>query len=278
MSGLARGRLMAERKEFRKNRPFGFVAKPVTKPDGSQDLLEWECLVPGKEGTLFAGASYPITMTFTDSYPETPPYIRLHLIDGKPLCHPNIYPSGKLCLSITNTKEDHGTWMPSTTIRVCIAPAAPPPPCLLACVGHPHCSSRLVPPLLACAGHSTCHTDLARREGGQPQIAGSDRGLRALREEPGRVEEAGQAAGCKALVIQLRLRGRRHSGRVEPTKTKRGACWGSWRACARTSACSPQRCVALPLFGIAPSHHLLSVSWVEDLQLAAKVVGLLHLW
>ena len=36
MSGLARGRLMAERKEFRKNRPFGFVAKPMMLADGSQ--------------------------------------------------------------------------------------------------------------------------------------------------------------------------------------------------------------------------------------------------
>jgi len=28
----------------------GFVAKPATLPDGSVNLMVWNCIVPGKEG------------------------------------------------------------------------------------------------------------------------------------------------------------------------------------------------------------------------------------
>ena len=40
----------------------GFVAKPVTLPDGSQDILNWEVVIPGKEGTLWENARIPMTM------------------------------------------------------------------------------------------------------------------------------------------------------------------------------------------------------------------------
>ena len=39
MSGLAQARLAEERKSFRKSRPFGFSAKPKSRPDGSVNLL-----------------------------------------------------------------------------------------------------------------------------------------------------------------------------------------------------------------------------------------------
>ena len=41
----AEARLRAERKSWRQDHPFNFAAKPVTKPDGSQDLFEWDCKV-----------------------------------------------------------------------------------------------------------------------------------------------------------------------------------------------------------------------------------------
>jgi ubiquitin-conjugating enzyme E2 I len=34
MTSLARSRLAEERKAFRKDKPFGFVARPETRPDG----------------------------------------------------------------------------------------------------------------------------------------------------------------------------------------------------------------------------------------------------
>mmetsp|Transcript_33643 Transcript_33643/g.105623 ORF Transcript_33643/g.105623 Transcript_33643/m.105623 type:complete len:189 (+) Transcript_33643:88-654(+) len=119
MSGLANSRLKEERRNFRKSRPFGFVAKPATLPDGSQDLMRWKCVVPGKEGTLFEGGVFAMTMVFDSDYPQSPPKCSFDLIDGKPLCHPNVYPSGKICLSIINPQgSDGGTWTPSTQIKV----------------------------------------------------------------------------------------------------------------------------------------------------------------
>ncbi|KAG6501844.1 hypothetical protein ZIOFF_041728 [Zingiber officinale] len=48
--GIARGRLAEERKAWRKNHPHGFVAKPETLPDGSVNLMTWQCTIPGKQG------------------------------------------------------------------------------------------------------------------------------------------------------------------------------------------------------------------------------------
>ena len=52
MSGIARGRLVEERKCWRKDHPHGFVAKPRTKPDGTQDTLLWDVTIPGKKNTI----------------------------------------------------------------------------------------------------------------------------------------------------------------------------------------------------------------------------------
>jgi len=117
MSGIAHGRLMEERKAWRKNKPFGFVAKPKLNPDGTTNFLEWECSIPGKKNSIWEGGQYALKMVFTTDYPTVPPKCSFLLIDGKPLFHPNVYPSGKICLSIINTKEEKGTWMPSITIH-----------------------------------------------------------------------------------------------------------------------------------------------------------------
>ncbi len=81
MSGIAAGRLAEERRVWRKVRattrvyavsarlpyslqdhPHGFVAKPRAAADGSTDLLTWDCLLPGREGTPWEGASYAATL------------------------------------------------------------------------------------------------------------------------------------------------------------------------------------------------------------------------
>ena len=73
-------------------------------------MLVWECLVPGVDGTDWAGAYYPVTITFGDQYPSKPPRVALPAA----FFHPNVYPSGKVCLSILN--ESQG-WKPSITVK-----------------------------------------------------------------------------------------------------------------------------------------------------------------
>ena len=139
--GIARGRLQEERKSWRKCvsqscmlggasvrawstsriplhaltrhshiRPSaaqGFVAKPATLPDGTQDILNWDVVIPGKDGTIWDGARIPMTMTFSEDYPNKPPICKFKFVGstGKPLFHPNVYPSGKICLSLLDADK-----------------------------------------------------------------------------------------------------------------------------------------------------------------------------
>ena len=79
--------------------------------NSSVDLCKWECRLPGKEGTEWAGGSFPLTLDFpADDFPAKPPKARF----PAGFFHPNVYPSGTVCLSILN--EDEG-WRPSLTVR-----------------------------------------------------------------------------------------------------------------------------------------------------------------
>ena len=109
-SGIARGRLAEERKSWRKNHPHGFVAKPETGPDGSVNLMVWHCTIPGKAGTDWEGGFFPLTMHFSEDYPSKPPKCKF----PPGFFHPNVYPSGTVCLSILN--EDSG-WRPAITVK-----------------------------------------------------------------------------------------------------------------------------------------------------------------
>jgi len=62
MAGIAKGRLAEERKAWRKEHPHAFVAKPRTLADGTQDVLNWDCVVPGKAGTIWEGGRFPVVM------------------------------------------------------------------------------------------------------------------------------------------------------------------------------------------------------------------------
>ncbi|PRW60558.1 SUMO-conjugating enzyme SCE1 [Chlorella sorokiniana] len=110
MSGVARSRLAEERKAWRKDKPFGFHARPETTEGGETNLMRWKCFIPGKEGTIWEGGFYPLTMEFSEDYPAKPPKCKL----PERFFHPNIYPSGTVCLSILN--EDEG-WRPSITVK-----------------------------------------------------------------------------------------------------------------------------------------------------------------
>uniref|UniRef100_A0AAA9WW15 SUMO-conjugating enzyme UBC9 n=1 Tax=Mus musculus TaxID=10090 RepID=A0AAA9WW15_MOUSE len=132
MSGIALSRLAQERKAWRKDHPFGFVAVPTKNPDGTMNLMNWECAIPGKKGTPWEGGLFKLRMLFKDDYPSSPPKCSAPQ-EGKaysplsgpsaieflskfepPLFHPNVYPSGTVCLSILEEDKD---WRPAITIK-----------------------------------------------------------------------------------------------------------------------------------------------------------------
>lgn len=62
------------------------------------------------QGSLWEGGEYSLTMEFSEEYPSKPPKCKFAPV----LFHPNVYPSGTVCLSILNEDED---WKPSITIK-----------------------------------------------------------------------------------------------------------------------------------------------------------------
>ncbi|CAH8594758.1 unnamed protein product [Schistosoma mattheei] len=78
MAGNALKRLMAEYKQLTVNPPEGIVAGPVDE----RNFFEWEALIAGPEGTPFEGGVFAV------------------------LFHPNIYPDGRVCISILHAPGD----------------------------------------------------------------------------------------------------------------------------------------------------------------------------
>lgn len=72
--------------------------------------MEWECAVPGVEDTPWAGGVYRVTLTFSEDYPGQPPKCQFR----PPIFHPNVFPSGSICLSLLNENKD---WRPAVTIK-----------------------------------------------------------------------------------------------------------------------------------------------------------------
>jgi hypothetical protein len=63
---LCQNRLQEERKQWRRDHPFAFYAKPARTKEGVLDLKNWECGIPGKEKTIWEGGLFKLTMAFPE--------------------------------------------------------------------------------------------------------------------------------------------------------------------------------------------------------------------
>ncbi|XP_051986912.1 ubiquitin-conjugating enzyme E2 G2 isoform X2 [Xyrauchen texanus] len=81
MAGTALKRLMAECKQLNLNSPEGIVAGPVNE----ENFFEWEALI-----------------IFPSDYPLSPPKMKFTC----DMFHPNIYPDGRVCISILHAPGD----------------------------------------------------------------------------------------------------------------------------------------------------------------------------
>lgn len=77
----AHRRLLQEYRALTNNPPDGITAGPLSE----DDLLRWEALVQGPEGTPFEGGVFPAELRFPKDYPHAPPTMRF-LTD---MWHPN---------------------------------------------------------------------------------------------------------------------------------------------------------------------------------------------
>lgn len=81
------------------------------QPDGTvqeeKEWMKWDATIYGPEGTPYAGGVFKIEIDFPTSYPFNAPLIKF----TTNIYHPNISPTGMICLDILKTK-----WSPALTV------------------------------------------------------------------------------------------------------------------------------------------------------------------
>ena len=53
-------------KQWRRDHPFGFFAKPARTKEGVLDLKNWECGIPGKDKTKWEGGLFKLNIAFPE--------------------------------------------------------------------------------------------------------------------------------------------------------------------------------------------------------------------
>jgi len=85
-----------------------------------ESLFEWKVYIEGPAETEYAGGIFQLSMKFPQDYPMSPPTVTF-LSD---FWHPNVYPDGKVCISILHppgVDEMSGElpserWLPTQTV------------------------------------------------------------------------------------------------------------------------------------------------------------------
>jgi len=67
------------------------------------NILKGYAFICGPHETQYFGGNYLFEFTFPYDYPHQPPKVEFKINDGETRFHPNMYRSGKMCLSILNT-------------------------------------------------------------------------------------------------------------------------------------------------------------------------------
>lgn len=67
------------------------------------DILSGQALIIGPRDTPYTYGNYLFTFKFPPDYPIKPPSVTYHTNDGITRFNPNLYRSGKVCISILNT-------------------------------------------------------------------------------------------------------------------------------------------------------------------------------
>merc|ERR1711934_106574 len=85
-------RLMKEYQALVSDPTPGILAGPISE----DNFFEWEALVTGPDDTPFEFGVFRAILKFPHDYPQSPPTMRF----TSSLFHPNVYPDGRVCISI----------------------------------------------------------------------------------------------------------------------------------------------------------------------------------
>lgn len=107
-------RLMVELKEIKKDPNYLFSIFP-----SENSMFHWDFIIIGPQDTLYEGGLFSGIMVFTHEYPSKPPQVIFNNI-----LHPNIYPDGRVCISILHEgtdqfgyEKDIERWLPTHGIN-----------------------------------------------------------------------------------------------------------------------------------------------------------------
>uniref|UniRef100_A0A8C6SL07 Ubiquitin-conjugating enzyme E2A (RAD6 homolog) n=1 Tax=Neogobius melanostomus TaxID=47308 RepID=A0A8C6SL07_9GOBI len=90
---LGRDRLLQE------DPPAGVSGAP-----SENNIMVWNAVIFGPEGTPFEDGTFKLTIEFTEEYPNKPPTVRF----VSKMFHPNVYADGSICLDILQNR-----WSPT---------------------------------------------------------------------------------------------------------------------------------------------------------------------
>ncbi|KAJ1300680.1 hypothetical protein OPQ81_002327 [Rhizoctonia solani] len=117
--GIGGPQLLLKRQlqEFIKHPVEGFSAGLVD----DSNIMEWEVMIIGPPDTLYEGGIFKARLTFPENFPLYPPEMRFIT----KMWHPNIYPDGKVCISILHApgEDQYGfeqageRWLPVHTVE-----------------------------------------------------------------------------------------------------------------------------------------------------------------
>lgn len=94
--------LRKQLKELTKNPVDGFSAGLVD----DSNIFDWQVTIIGPPDTLYEGGFFNARLTFPKDYPNQPPTCRF----TSEMWHPNVFPDGRVCISILHSAGDdpHG--------------------------------------------------------------------------------------------------------------------------------------------------------------------------
>ena len=81
-----------------------------------EDVFNMRAMMVGPEGTPYFGGAYFFDIKFPKTYPLQPPLVLTMTQGNKTRFNPNLYTSGKVCLSMLNTWSGPG-WTPCNSIE-----------------------------------------------------------------------------------------------------------------------------------------------------------------
>lgn len=100
--------LLKQLSELKKNRIGGFSIEV------GDDLFQWTVWFTGPKGTLYHPGQYKALLTFPQDFPYKPPEFKII----STMWHPNIYPDGRVCISILHPPgEDEMNTLETASMR-----------------------------------------------------------------------------------------------------------------------------------------------------------------